>query len=148
MSQKNIYGPRLVRRLLGLAYELTPQVFAVLAFGAGALMLISAVTPEFDERLRLLTGVVSPILIDLSHFMASIAGFILLLLSAGLWRRRRGAYWAAMAALAAGAVFSLLKGLDWRESIDLILSCWRRAARPSTGVRVSASLCGRAGCCC
>ena len=121
MSQKNIYGPRLVRRLLGLAYELTPQVFAVLAFGAGALMLISAVTPEFDERLRLLTGVVSPILIDLSHFMASIAGFILLLLSAGLWRRRRGAYWAAMAALAAGAVFSLLKGLDWRESIDLIL---------------------------
>ena len=33
---------------------------------------------------------VSPILIDLSHFAASVIGFLLLLLAAGLWRRRRG----------------------------------------------------------
>ena len=121
MNRRNVYVPRLLRRLLGLAYGLTPQIFAVVAFGAGALMLTSAVTPEFDERLRQLTGVVSPILIDLSHFVASIAGFVLLLLSAGLWRRRRGAYWAALAVLAVGAVFSVLKGLDWQESIDLII---------------------------
>ena len=121
MNRRNVYVPGLLRRLLGLAYELTPQIFAVVAFGAGALMLISAVTPEFDGRLRQLTGVVSPILIDLSHFVASIAGFVLLLLSAGLWRRRRGAYWAALGALGVGAVFSVLKGLDWQESLDLIL---------------------------
>jgi len=121
VNRRNVYVPRLLRRLLGLAYGLTPQIFAVVAFGAGALMLTSAVTPEFDERLRQLTGVVSPILIDLSHFVASIAGFVLLLLSAGLWRRRRGAYWAALAVLAVGAVFSVLKGLDWQESIDLII---------------------------
>src|SRR5690606_36857894 len=98
----------LTRRLLGLGYELTPQLFAVLAFAAGVLMLASAVTPEFAGRLRQLTGVVSPILIDLSHFVASITGFLLLLLSAGLWRRRRGAYWAALLTLGIGAVFSLL----------------------------------------
>ena len=121
MNRRNAYVPGLLRRLLGLAYELTPQVFAVVAFCAGALMLISAVTPEFDDRLRQLTGVVSPILIDLSHFVASIAGFMLILLSAGLWRRRRGAYWAALAVLAVGAVFSVLKGLDWEESVDLAL---------------------------
>jgi lysylphosphatidylglycerol synthetase-like protein (DUF2156 family) len=73
VNRRNAYVPGLLRRLLGLAYELTPQVFAVVAFCAGALMLISAVTPEFDDRLRQLTGVVSPILIDLSHFVASIA---------------------------------------------------------------------------
>ena len=111
----------LARRLLGLGYELTPQLFAVLAFGAGALMLASAVTPEFDGRLRQLTGVVSPILIDLSHFVASIAGFLLMLLSAGLWRRRRGAYWAALLMLAVGAVFSLLKGMEWWEVVDLVV---------------------------
>jgi lysylphosphatidylglycerol synthetase-like protein (DUF2156 family) len=44
-----------------------------------------------------------------------------MLLSAGLWRRRRGAYWAALTVLAVGAVFSLLKGLDWNESLDLII---------------------------
>ena len=110
LSHRPAHTSGLIRRLLGLAYELTPLVFAVLAFGAGALMLVSAVTPEFDDRLRKLTGVVSPILVDLSHFVGSIAGFLLLMLSAGLWRRRRGAYWAALAVLGIGAVFSVLKG--------------------------------------
>lgn len=121
MSHRPAHTSGLIRRLLGLAYELTPLVFAVLAFGAGALMLVSAVTPEFDDRLRKLTGVVSPILVDLSHFVGSIAGFLLLLLSAGLWRRRRGAYWAALAVLGIGAVFSVLKGLDWQQAADLLI---------------------------
>ena len=137
---------RLVRRLAGLGYELTPQVFAVLAFGAGALMLASAVTPEIDERLRQLTGVVSPVLIDLSHFVASIAGFLLVLLSAGLWRRRRGAYWAALLTLGLGAVFSILKGLDWEEALDLVImaallapcrSAFNRRSRLSEPLRPS-----------
>ncbi|WP_426018916.1 GNAT family N-acetyltransferase [Brevundimonas sp. DWR2-3-1b1] len=136
----------MIRRLLGLAYELTPQIFAIVAFVAGALMLVTAVTPEFDDRLRRLTGVVSPILIDLSHFVASIAGFLLLLLSAGLWRRRRGAYWAALLVLAMGAVFSILKGLDWQQAINLVLvaallapcrSAFNRRSRLSEPLRPS-----------
>ncbi len=121
MPSRTTPAQRLVRRLLGLAYELTPQVFAVAAFVAGAVMLASAMTPEFDARLRQLTGVVSPILIDLSHFVASIAGFLLMLLSAGLWRRRRGAYWAALLTLIIGAVLTVLKGLDWQEAFDLLI---------------------------
>ena len=146
MSKRPAHVPGLIRRLLGLAYELTPQIFAVLAFGAGALMLLSAVTPEFDDRLRRLTGVVSPILIDLSHFVGSIAGFLLLMLSAGLWRRRRGAYWAALAVLGIGAVFSVLKGLDWQQAADLVIvaallapcrSAFNRRSRLSEPLRPS-----------
>lgn len=110
---------RILRRLGGLAYELTPQVFAVASFCAGALMLASAVTPAFSDRLRALDRFAPPLLIDLSHFAASVAGFLLLLLSAGLWRRRRGAYYAAMLALIVGAVFSLLKGLEFEEAAQL-----------------------------
>ena len=109
----------MLRRIAGLGFELTPLVFAVLAFLAGALMLASAMTPAFADRLRLLSGAAPPLLIDLSHFAASVAGFLLLILSAGLWRRRRGAYWAALAVLVGGAVFSLLKGLDWEEAAVL-----------------------------
>ena len=83
-------------------------------------MLASAMTPAFTDRLRLLSGAAPPLLIDLSHFAASVAGFLLLILSAGLWRRRRGAYWAALAVLLGGAVFSLLKGLDWEEAAALL----------------------------
>ena len=108
-----------IERLAALAREATPQVFGVLVFIAGGVMLVSAVTPTLGHRLRALSGVVSPILIDLSHFAASVLGLLLLLLSAGLWRRRRGAFWTTLAALGAGAVFSLLKGLDWEEALVL-----------------------------
>ena len=73
-----------VRRLLALAGEATPQMFAVAVFAGGALTLVSAVTPEFADRLRALSGAVSPRLIDLSHFASSVIGLFLLLLSAGL----------------------------------------------------------------
>ncbi|MDB5421227.1 MAG: hypothetical protein JWR59_1174 [Brevundimonas sp.] len=110
-----------IARFAALGREATPQLFAVAVFVVGALTLISATTPAFGERLAILRHTVSPILIDLSHFAASVIGFLLLLLAAGLWRRRRGAYWTALAALAAGAVFSLLKGLDWEEALELMV---------------------------
>lgn len=112
-------GRRVARRLGGLAFELTPQIFAVATFAAGALVLISAMTPAFAGRLAALGRWAPPLLIDLSHFAASVTGFVLLVLAAGLWRRRRGAYWAALAVLAGAAVFSLLKGLDWEEAVEL-----------------------------
>jgi phosphatidylglycerol lysyltransferase len=105
--------------LAGLAFELTPQVFAVACFLAGTVVLASATTPAFSSRLAVLDRALHPILIDLSHFAASVAGFLLLALSAGLWRRRRGAYWAALIVLVGGALLSLLKGLDWEEAIEL-----------------------------
>lgn len=106
-------------RAAGLAFELSPQIFAVLAVAAAAVMLASVVTPAFADRLQTVRAFLPPVLIDLSHFAASIAGFLLLLLAAGLWRRRRGAWLAALIVLIGGAVFSLLKGLDWEEAAEL-----------------------------
>lgn len=121
MSAPKVKTRGVAMRLAALAAEATPQAFAVAVFAVGALMIVSAVTPAFGHRLRALAGSVSPLLIDLSHFAASVVGFLLLLLSAGLWRRRRGAYWATLAMLFAGAAFSLLKGLDWEEAGILAL---------------------------
>ena len=108
-----------MRRLGGLVFEISPHVFAALSLVAGAVMLVSAVTPAFVDRLIVLRRLMPPGLIDLSHFAASVAGFLLIALSAGLWRRRRGAYWAALAVLALGVILSLLKGLEWEEAIEL-----------------------------
>jgi lysylphosphatidylglycerol synthetase-like protein (DUF2156 family) len=109
----------LAARAAGLALEASPQVFAMLAVAAGAVILVSGATPAFADRLATVRAFLPPVLIDLSHFAASIAGFLLLLLSAGLWRRRRGAWLAALVVLLGGAAFSLLKGLDWEEAIEL-----------------------------
>ena len=109
----------LARRLGALAFELSPHVFALLSFLVGSVMLISAATPALRDRLEVLTRIAPPLLIDLSHFAASVAGFLLVLLSAGLWRRRRGAWWAALMVLTGGIAFSLLKGLEWEEAVEL-----------------------------
>lgn len=108
------------RALVGLALELSPRLFAILCFAAGGVMLTSAVTPVFADRLEMLNQLMPPVLIDLSHFAASLTGFLLLLLSAGLWRRRRGAWAAAVVVLVLGALFSLAKGLDWEEALELM----------------------------
>jgi phosphatidylglycerol lysyltransferase len=119
MTARGSHKGRLAKRLGALAFELSPQVFALLSFAAGAVMLASAMTPAFAGRLEALRSALPPVLIDLSHFAASVTGLLLLLLSAGLWRRRRGAWWAALVVLAGGVVFSLLKGLDWEEAVEL-----------------------------
>jgi lysylphosphatidylglycerol synthetase-like protein (DUF2156 family) len=109
----------LLRRLGAVVFELSPHVFSALSFAAGSVMLISAMTPAFHVRLAALSRAVPPVLIDLSHFAASVTGFLLLALAAGLWRRRRGAWWAALVVLLGGVLFSLLKGLDWEEALQL-----------------------------
>ncbi len=61
-------------------------------------------------------------LIESSHFLASLCGMVLLPLAMGL-RRRLDAAWAlAGPVLLAGAILSLLKGLDWEEALLLTVT--------------------------
>src|SRR6202035_1994141 len=59
--------------------------------------------------------------IELSHFLGSVAGVGLLFLATGLQRRLDAAYQLAVILLATGIVVSLLKGLDYEEAILLSL---------------------------
>jgi phosphatidylglycerol lysyltransferase len=111
--------PGLAGKLTDLALDLTPYVFAALAFVAGVLILASSATPLLRDRLSALLQVAPIFVVELSHFASSVVGFLLLVVSAGLWRRREGAYWTALALLALGAGFSLLRGLEFEMAILL-----------------------------
>jgi phosphatidylglycerol lysyltransferase len=66
-------------------------------------------------------------LLESSHFLASLTGALLLILAQGLYRRIDAAYRGALVLLAAGSLFSLLKGLDYEEAIFLgilFLTIW------------------------
>jgi lysylphosphatidylglycerol synthetase-like protein (DUF2156 family) len=58
-------------------------------------------------------------LIEVSHFVSSILGLILILLAFGLRSRLDAAWWAALFTLAAGAILALFKGLNWEETVIL-----------------------------
>jgi Uncharacterized conserved protein len=59
--------------------------------------------------------------LEVSHLLASVIGMLLLILARGLQRRLDAAYWLTLVLLLAGAVFSLLKGIDYEEATLLVL---------------------------
>ncbi len=110
-------GRALARSLPAMA----PPALAIGALVAGAVLLASGATPALAPRLALLHGNVPLPVVEISHFVASLAGVGLLLLARGLERRLDAAWLLAAVLLAVGAVASLLKGLDFEEAAVLLV---------------------------
>ncbi len=102
-----------------LTSELTPRLLAVFTFLAGTLLLFSGATPPVPERLKALNELL-PFgiwILETSHFVGSIMGVALLVLSQGIARRLDASLYLTVVALGVGAVASLLKGADWEEAL-------------------------------
>ena len=104
------------------ASELVPRVLAAITFASGVILLFSGAMPAAPGRIDLLAPFVPLVLVEVSHFLGSVIGVCLLLLSRALFRRLDGAYFATLVLLAAGAAVSLLKGFDWEEATLLGIS--------------------------
>jgi phosphatidylglycerol lysyltransferase len=100
--------------------SLVPQVLALTTFVGGAVLLFSGAMPVAGERLAWLKTIVPLPVLEVSHFLGSLAGTGLLVLAFGLRRRLDAAYFLSAAFLTAGCVFSLLKGLDYEEALILL----------------------------
>jgi phosphatidylglycerol lysyltransferase len=98
---------------------LAPDLLSGAAFLAGVILLVSGAMPAIQSRLGWLNAIVPLGVIELSHFVGSLAGVGLLILALGLRRRLDVAYHLTVVALAVGAVASLLKGADWEEACIL-----------------------------
>jgi phosphatidylglycerol lysyltransferase len=103
----------------GWAHVVVPNLLFILVFVAGLVLLVSGATPSAAERLAWLAPIAPLALIELSHFLGSLAGLALILLALGLRRRLDAAWLTTSLVLAAGIVFSLLKGFDWEEALYL-----------------------------
>ncbi len=103
---------------------------AILTAVMGVVNVLSAVTPSLAERIKLLEQF-SPLFVRQGgHLTAALAGFALILLARGLWRRKQTAWLAAMAVLAISAISHLVKGLDYEEALLAgVLLAWLWASR-------------------
>ena len=110
---------RLVRVGGEWAGAIVPRLLALTTFLAGAILLFSGATPAVHGRLEWLHRVLPLPIIEVAHFLGSIAGVALLILARGIQRRLDAAYHLTIALLAGGIVFSLLKALDYEEAIFL-----------------------------
>lgn len=121
-----------VGRLAGtvgrLAGQLTPAVLSVFTFLAGVVLLLSGATPAEPGRLQLLQAILPLGIIEASHFLGSVIGATLLILSQGLARRLDAAFYVTALAIVAGMATALLKGFDYEEATLLLLvlaALWR-----------------------
>jgi len=120
---------------------MVPRFLAAATFAAGVVLLISGATPAIHGRLSILRDFLPLPILEISHFLGSLAGLGLLLLAAALQRRLDAAYHLAVVLLGCGIVLSLLKGLDYEEASLLglmlvaLFTCRRHFYRHSALLR-------------
>jgi phosphatidylglycerol lysyltransferase len=101
--------------------SLVPHILSVATFLSGVVLLFSGATPGVERRLLWLKSFLPLPVLEVSHFLGSLAGLGLLLLARGIQLRLDAAYLFTCILLAAGAFFSLLKGFDYEEAAVLAL---------------------------
>lgn len=121
---------RWTRRAQPAVSWVAPWVGSAMVFAAGCVLLVSGGLPALRPRLHGLHGLVPLPAIELSHLAGSLIGLLLLVLSQALLRRVAAAHRLAIWLLLAGAVASLLKGLDLEEAaLALLTAIVLRAGR-------------------
>ncbi|MFB2551212.1 bifunctional lysylphosphatidylglycerol flippase/synthetase MprF [Ensifer soli] len=124
-----------LRRVAG---QLSPLLIATLAFILGAMLVFSSVTPTPDDNLAFLSAYVPLPVMEGAHFLASLLGLALIVVSRGLARRLDGAWWAGIAIALVALLFSLLKAVALIEAgflallIVSLVATRRLYVRPAT----------------
>jgi phosphatidylglycerol lysyltransferase len=112
-----------VSRAVGAARRwlsaVAPDVLSAATFLAGVVLLASGATPAVHSRLAWLDTILPLGVMEVSHFVGSLAGVGLLILAYALRRRLDVAYHLTIIALITGITASLLKGGDWEEALIL-----------------------------
>ena len=99
---------------------LVPPVAAGITLLAGILLLISGNLPAEQSRLGVLREFLPLTFVETFHLVGSITGLFLIVVARGLYRKLYRAWLAAMGLIALGLIASLLKGLDWEESLSML----------------------------
>jgi phosphatidylglycerol lysyltransferase len=94
-----------------------PTVSSAAVFLTGVVLLFSGSLPAERARLHWLHAVLPLPVLELSHLAGSLVGLALVILAQGLYRRVDASYQLTAWLLAAGAVLSLLWGLDVAASV-------------------------------
>ena len=132
VRQHRAPAARISAALGQLTEQIAPRVLAIVTFLAGLVLLFSGATPAAAWRLELLRRVLPSGVIETSHFLSSVAGAVLLILSQGLARRLDAAYYLTATTIVAGMAASLLKGVDYEAAALLLLVfVVLRRARPA-----------------
>ncbi len=99
-----------------------PVVLAALIFGSGLWMSLAPLIPPTSKAAEAAEAFFPLAFIEGSALLSSALGAALIVLSLGVARRNAGAFFLSLGAMAAGAVVSLLQGLDVERAGALVIA--------------------------
>ena len=99
------------RRIGRAASRLAPGFLAATTFVAVGILVVSGAMPAFIDRLQILHVAVPLWAVEVSHFLTSVAGLVLLFAAHGLYHRLDGARWLALCMTLLSIPFSLIMGV-------------------------------------
>ncbi len=111
--------PEPLKPVMRTTIAAAPALAGLTAFGLGAYLLLMALMPAVRPDQIDPNDLLAAILLEGGAMLSAVLGILLLILSQGLARRISGAFWLTEAALIAGAVASLLNGLDIESAVLL-----------------------------
>jgi phosphatidylglycerol lysyltransferase len=100
---------------------IAPHILSITTFVSGIVLIVSGATPTAGSRLLWLKDFLPLPVMEMSHFIGSIAGMGLLLLARGIQQRLDAAYVFTVLLLATGIGVSIFKGFDYEEAIVLAI---------------------------
>lgn len=118
---------RIGRRLISIEPALhavspiAPLLLAVMVFGSGLWMSLSALMPPMTEAAELAESIFPLAFVEGSILLTSALGAGLIVLSLGVVRRSLGAFWLTVAAMLTGAAFVIIEGIEPGQAAALIL---------------------------
>ncbi|MFD1881622.1 bifunctional lysylphosphatidylglycerol flippase/synthetase MprF [Paracoccus pacificus] len=98
-----------------------PLLLAVMVFGSGLWMSISALLPPVSDAAEAAEAFFPLAFIEGSALLASALGALLIVVSLGLVRRSLGAFWVTIGAMLAGAVVAVLQQTELSQAATLFL---------------------------
>lgn len=119
------------------------RVLAWLTFAAGLMLLLSVASPSLAARAALLNRYLPWSAIEGSTLLSAAIGVLLVGLSRGIASQVRAAYRLTQVLLVSGAVFSLIKGIDYEEAAFLMVVALLLRGRHATFYRESHDLLSR-----
>ncbi|MFZ1727506.1 MAG: bifunctional lysylphosphatidylglycerol flippase/synthetase MprF [Albidovulum sp.] len=114
--------PVQMRPLVRTITSVAPSITGTATFGLGIYLLLMALLPAVRPEDIDPNDFLAAILLEGGALMSAALGIILVLLSQGLLRRISGAFWLTEVSLLAGAIASVLNGLDFESAALLFLS--------------------------
>lgn len=101
--------------------RVVPPVLATMSFAAGILLMVNGVTPAARKQLEGLAVVLPLPVMEAAHFLASVAGLLMLVVARGLLTRSDGAWWTAVTLTLVAGVSLLFRPLVVTETVLLAL---------------------------